>query len=58
MYNTLIEIDQIIFPMIIDKQTHFEEEIKRLERMRVRKARKHRIDDWEDKDLEGLSDDS
>jgi hypothetical protein len=48
MYNTLIEIDQIILPMIIDKQTHFEEEIKRLERMRVRKARKHRIDDWED----------
>jgi hypothetical protein len=58
MYNTLIEIDQIILPMIIDKQTHMEEEIKRLERMRVRKARKHRIDDWEDKDLEALSDDS
>ncbi len=29
-----------------------------MERAKVRKARKHKIEDWEEKDLESLSDDS
>lgn len=58
MFNSLIEIDQILLPMIADKQAHLHFEIARLERVKMRKARKHRIEDWEDRDLESLSDDS
>ena len=58
MYTSLIEIDQILLPMIAEKQEHLQSEILRMERAKMRKARKHRIEDWEEKDLDSLSDDS
>ena len=58
IYAVLIEIDQIILPMIASKQKHMEDEIARMEVIKQRKARKHLVDNWEEKSLDSLSDDS
>lgn len=59
IFALLIEIDQIILPMIESKDKHMKDEIVRMDAIKARKARKHMIaDNWEEKSLESLSDES
>jgi hypothetical protein len=45
-----------MLPMVAEKLNYMEDEVARMERIRARKARKHKIDDWEDKEVDTLSD--
>lgn len=58
LFTVLIEIDQILLPMIDEKERHMAEEIARMNVIKARKAKKHLVDDWEDKSLINLSDES
>jgi|LauGreDrversion4_2_1035121.scaffolds.fasta_scaffold461885_2 hypothetical protein len=58
IFAVLIEIDQIILPMIASKQKHMDDEIARMDVIKARKARKHLVDNWEEKSLDSLSDES
>ncbi len=58
IFTILIEIDQILLPMIAEKEKHMDEEIARMNVIKTRKARKHFIDNWSDKSLDNLSDES
>jgi hypothetical protein len=59
IYALLIEIDQIILPMIASKQKHMTDEIARMDIIKARKAKKHfLVENWENKSLDSLSDES
>ena len=60
IFAVLIELDQIILPMIGSKQKHLQDEIARMHAVKARKAKKHMLvgDNWEDRSLDSLSDES
>jgi hypothetical protein len=58
IYTVLIEVDQILLPMIAEKEKHMADEIKRMNVIKTRKAKKHLVDNWSDKSLDNLSDET